>query len=421
MSSEKEKSENMETEVNGTQSNAILMNQISNTEERHRVLNDYILMDIFGFIEIKDLFRWLCVSKQFFECIRSVLKTRKHLIVVESELIFEMTFNFKFHLCFERQHSKTGSDYWKNNIESAITQKKRIYYMNVDNNFISITEKCPLIECLALKDCYLDETIFKCFDSKLNHLKCISIFQCILDIKAIDLMEEIKTLSQNITHLSIYQIKGSNDKCFESINFFELEDNNSSKRRDMLWKFIKLFKNVKKFNIVIDSRLGIERLFSEKIPSLETLDISLDDKGLFWINLFINSVFKTDKISHIKRLNIRDYYISGENLQTIINDMNLKSFEFSCIQLDINLLSNLAEKHKQLNELSIYWSYFMPYFYVENLFQFENVRHFVLHNSLMNPNHFRQIIGLFPSLVCFPLHSILCNRVWSQRGGEPFV
>ena len=179
MSSEKEKSENIETEVNGTQSNALLMNQISNTEERHQVLNDYILIDIFGFIEIKDLFSLLCVSQQFFECIRSVLKTRKHLIVVESELIFELTDNFMDYLCFERQHSKTGSDYWKNNIESAITQKNRTYYLNLDNNFKSITEKCPIIECLALKDCYLNENLFKCLESNLKELKCISLFQCI--------------------------------------------------------------------------------------------------------------------------------------------------------------------------------------------------------------------------------------------------
>ena len=171
MSSEKEKSENMKQEVNGTQSNALLINQISNTEERHRVLNDYILIEIFDLMEIKDLFRWFRVSQQFFECIRSVLKTRKHIIVVESELIFELTDNFMNYLCFERQHSKTGSDYWKNNIESAITQKNRIYYLNFDNNFKSITEKCPLIECLALKDCFLDETLFKCLDSNLKTLE----------------------------------------------------------------------------------------------------------------------------------------------------------------------------------------------------------------------------------------------------------
>ena len=194
-------------------------------------------------------------------------------------------------------------------------------------------------------------------------------------------MDEIKTLSKNITHLSIYQIKGSNDKCFESTNIFELEDNNSSKRRDMLWNFIKLFKNVKQLNIVIDRLHGIIRLFSENIPSLETLGVSLDDRMI--TSLYIDSfVFKTENISHIKRLDIRHYYINGETLQRITNDMNLKSFRFSCYELNINLLSNLAEKHKDLNRLSILWSNFMPYSYVENLFKFENVRHFALNNSL---------------------------------------
>ena len=79
--------------------------------------------------------------------------------------------------------------------------------MNVDNNFTSIIEKCPFIECLAHKDCYLDKTLFKCLESNVKHLKCISIFQCILDIKAIDLNKDLKTLSQRLSHLSIYQIK----------------------------------------------------------------------------------------------------------------------------------------------------------------------------------------------------------------------
>ena len=410
MSSEKEKSENMKQEVNGTQSNALLVNQISNSEEIHRVLNDYILMEIFDFIEIKDLFRWLCVSQQFFECIRSVLKTRKHLFVFESELIFQLTDDLRTHLCFEKQHSKTGSDYWKNNIESAITQINSVYYLNFDNNFTSITEKCPLIECLTLKDCYLDETLFKCLESNLKHLKCISIFQCILDIKAIDFINELKTLSQNITHLSIYQIKRLNDESFESNNSFGLITIDYSKRRDMLWNFIKLFKNVKKLNIFIKRVEGFERLLSELIPSLESLDISSFQPPFI---IFDNdSEFKTDNISHIKRLNIKDCFIRSEELQKIVNELNLKSFHFSCIRLDINLLSNLAEKHKQLNELSIFWTNFMPYSYVENLFKFENVRHFLIHRSVLNPNQFRQIIGLFPSLAILhftPYYEIECG------------
>ena len=101
------------------------------------------------------------------------------------------------------------------------------------------------------------------------NLKCISIFQCILDIKAIDLMDKIKTLSQNITHLSINQIK----RLIEQ-NISGLIPLDYSERRDMLWNFIKLFKNVKKLNILIESIHGFERLFSELIPSLESLDIS---------------------------------------------------------------------------------------------------------------------------------------------------
>ena len=209
-------------------------------------------------------------------------------------------------------------------------------------------------------------------------------------------MDKIKTLSQNITHLSIYQIKRLNDKSFDN-KMFGLIVNNS-KRRDLLWNFIKLFKNIKKLKIIVENRFGIERLFSENIPSLESLDVSFDNTLISYLT-FDSFMFKTDNISRLKRLNIEDFYIRSEELQTIVNSMNLKSFQCSCIQLDINLLSNLAEKHKQLNELSILWTNFMPYSYVENLIQFENVRHFVLHDSTMNPNHFRQIIGLFPSLV----------------------
>ena len=60
----------------------------------------------------------------------------------------------------------------------------------------------------------------------------------------------------------------------------------------------------------------------------------------------------------------------------------------------------------------------MPYSYVEDLFKFEKVRHFILHTNRMNPNQFRQIIGLFPSLAILqftPYYEIKCGLKEEDR------
>ena len=53
-------------------------------EFKSRILNDYILMDVFQYSDIKDLFRWIRISQQFSDCIHRVLKIRKRLMVANS-------------------------------------------------------------------------------------------------------------------------------------------------------------------------------------------------------------------------------------------------------------------------------------------------------------------------------------------------
>ena len=53
-------------------------------EFKSRILNDYILMDVFQYSDIKDLFRWIRISQQFSDCIHRVLKIRKQLMVANS-------------------------------------------------------------------------------------------------------------------------------------------------------------------------------------------------------------------------------------------------------------------------------------------------------------------------------------------------
>ena len=59
-------------------------------------------------------------------------------------------------------------------------------------------------------------------------------------------------------------------------------------------------------------------------------------------------LFRNMNVSHLKSLQISEFYISEQTLRTIIKDLDLKGFGFCCRELNFDLLTNLAEKHKDL-------------------------------------------------------------------------
>ena len=178
-------------------------------EFKSRILNDYILMDVFQYSDIKDLFRWIRISQQFSDCIQRVLKIRKQLMVANSTEYMCNSFAYSYFLNIkEEERPLHESDYILNNIESAIIQKSNVYYMSDSlSNLMTISDKCQRIQYLALKDCYLDESVLQ-FIGDLKNLKSLLLFECLFPKTNFEsFCQKLENSTKNVTNLTLFHLK----------------------------------------------------------------------------------------------------------------------------------------------------------------------------------------------------------------------
>jgi hypothetical protein len=129
------------------------------TVEPKLCLLDDILLEIYDYIPIKDLFRWLTVSKQFNECIHRSLNARKCIFIYKS-YPFGCVSTSMIYLksLIELNSSRDQIDASNSNIESAVYFDTKYYYLSRSlTNLNPIFIKCSQIKYLALNTCYLNE------------------------------------------------------------------------------------------------------------------------------------------------------------------------------------------------------------------------------------------------------------------------
>ena len=144
-----------------------------------RVLNDYVLLEILEYISMEDLLLWQTISKQFLNCIVRVIKVRKQLSVGLPDN-FEVLSTFSNFICVRdpKYHLMNIRGFIRNSIKSMITRTSNLYDLSSSlNSFAAVTQRCDRIQCLTLKDCYLNDLVFDVMD-KLSQLQCLSLINC---------------------------------------------------------------------------------------------------------------------------------------------------------------------------------------------------------------------------------------------------
>ena len=372
---------------------------ISNRKEtslefKSRILNDYILMDVFQYSDIKDLFRWIRISQQFSDCIHRVLEIRKRLMVANSTEYICNSFEYRKHL-FEKENPFDEIDYIFNNIESAVIQKSNIYFMNKSlSNLMTISDKCQRIQYLALKDCYLDESVLQ-FIEDLKSLNFLLLFECLFPKRRFEsFCQKLENSTKNVKNLTLFHLNFIEDISIDGETYIP--------------SLVFSFKHLKELKLRINNSDIIEEVW-QKSSNLDVLKMSKDnptDSRVILID-FHNRL----NVLNVKHLYIGTFCITKQMLETIINSMNLKTFNFYCEELECSLLLDLAEKHKDLKNLYMNWSIFIGDISTDALIAFKNVSKLGLHQAVICPNQFKRLIRLFPILKTFqfsPWHSIKC-------------
>ena len=384
------------------------MKMISDRKEtpfkfKSRILNDYILMEVFQYTDIKDLFRWIRISQQFSDCIHRVLKISKRLVVANSTEYICDSFDYKFFMYFKEEEPLHENDYIFNNIESAIFQKSNLYYMNQSlSNLMTISDKCQRIHYLALKDCYLDESVLQ-FTGDLKNLKSLLLFECLFPKTRFETFcQTLENSTKNVTNLTLLQLNFIEDI---SIDF-----------ESYIPSLVFSFKHLKELNLMINNSDIIEEIL-QKSSNLNLIGLVRDNMTV--ISRVIPIEFHNLlNALNLKYLYIKDFPITKQMLETIISSLFLKGFSLCCPEFECSLLIDLAEKHKDLKYLRIYWSIFIGDITTKTSILFENVSRFKFHQSDISPDQFNGLIQLFPRLRVFqfsPFYSIICCQNNSDR------
>ena len=358
-------------------------------ESKTRILNDYILMDIFKYSDIKDLFRWIRISKQFSECIHRELKLENQLMVAnnKSEKFIYKIESYK--LLFKVRESESHRrDFRVTNIESAISLKSNtifaFYYLNQSLcQLRTICDKFQAIQYLSLCSCYLEESVIKFFDQYMNSLKCLLLINCHFSKSRFEIFcKSIENFTKNVTHLSFFT---------KHSHFIE---DNSRFDDSFLLSFISSFKNLKQLRILLNESSKLSQLFSQLSPNLEDLFVCSFTKENSRILIDFNNQLNTLKLKHL--LIFYHCILTEQTLESIINSTNLETFGFCCLQIQSRLLIDLAKKHKNLKRLYISEAEVKGYITTGTLFA--KVTHVRLFCCNINPIQFKQLIISFPIL-----------------------
>ena len=81
-------------------------------------------------------------------------------------------------------------------------------------------------------------------------------------------------------------------------------------------------------------------------------------------------------------------------------------------------MQEMATNQKELTQLCIYWSQLVEYKDLKSVSLFENVRHFLFEEPILNTNQFKQIVGMFPNIKKFDF--VPTNRIQCLDNEEDF-
>ena len=261
-------------------------------EFKSRILNDYILMDVFQYSDIKDLFRWIRISQQFSECIGRILKLRKQLMVANSTEYMCNSYSYRQFLYVKEEGKPIPeNDYIFNNIESAIIQKSDIYYMNESlSNLRTISEKSQRIQYLALKNCYLEESVLQ-FIEDLKNLKFLLLFECLFPKTHFEsFCQKLENSTKNVTNLTLFNLNFIEDISIDGESYIP--------------SLVFSFKHLKELKLMIDNSDILIKVWNK----------SSDLNNLHLVSDFATVDFQVIPINfhnYLKPLNLKHLYFGA--------------------------------------------------------------------------------------------------------------
>jgi hypothetical protein len=358
---------------------------------RRRVMNNDILYEIFDNFSVNQLLRIERVSKQFGECVKEVLKTRKGLRIGPK---------IENYLCEDLNHSIISG-----NISQSIIRRNdclSLYDLTHDKSkryLTPILKKCSNIKSLFLSQCIIDSEVIQLIIENSKQLKCLSFISINGLNEEMNCRSVLDLLNDRITHLAIdFRV----DYDFRSQGFYYY-----------------LFQTSVEV-LITNGSLDLRKFLSSFPQTIRSLNL-LNCKSNQELNEKSVLALVQNNAKLIKDLNIENYFISPQNFDLILENLNLSRLSvkfFSNRSLPMSSIQKMIEFQKSLTHLKLINCELKVDSNYGPIVGTLNISSLELKNCLLKPNVFQEFVKLLKNLEILITNQFICCECYNPFGNE---
>ena len=144
-------------------------------DDDNSILNDMVLVKVFGKLSFKELIRLESVCKQFKACVELTLRSKKCLNIGTETRVRCCDNCDDLSELFGKEVLKELHE----NFTSTAFGAKEVVAIDLVNHMKldKVLKKCPNIESISLTECYIDYRTLATIAANCRHLKCLSLDQ----------------------------------------------------------------------------------------------------------------------------------------------------------------------------------------------------------------------------------------------------
>ena len=299
------------------------------------VLNNDVLNEVCLYLTTKDLFRLQIVSEQFWQCTDYVLgSTRK--LVIGGGAVTES--------CPQRSHIAAKNFFTCDCNQECLTFDRRFklskYLMFVETVSL-VSQKSSRIETIVFKNCFVGREIFLVLSRHLAKLTCLTMKSCMVPQETDYYGNEYSSLAY-LKHFAV-------DALYDS-HMFSLHG--------IKHELIRQMKTLEALRVTAPTVYDLKEVLNSLFHTIKWLSVDInDDIRQIFLNQSVD-FFRNGSVYHLKYLYIEDFSLTNPLLISIIGNLQLIGFGFSCRRLEWRSVVLLSESQKNLRHLRLYWTSF---------------------------------------------------------------
>lgn len=363
------------------------------------ILNNDVIHEIFFYLTTEDLIHLQTVSQQFKQTVDYIFSCSKRLDIGKVKK-----------WCSDRSHSSVKNFFICTIVEPRTIPHFTMTYRTI-RTLIAFADKCSKIEMIGFKNCFVGLDTIKVLSKRFPRLRCMALESCMVPQ---NFPIEFPYLT-SVRHFCV-------DVVYD-YQMFALQNN----------IFIRRMSGLERLKTIALTIFELKETLQCMPSTINWLSVNVsDDKTLIFLNESID-FFSNRSIYNLKYLYIEDFFLTNSLLISVVENLNLIGFGFSCRRLEWRSITSMCESLKNLRHLRIFWTTFLEWPEDSATEPLISVTILEIHDLFAKLQTFEHFLYLFPNtkllrytqmhMEC-PISGLFCktclnqcfNRIFSQMG-----